>query len=42
MQLAVLVDGVVDVGDQAARFELAQVILEIERRAAGNCWAGFF
>ena len=42
MQLAVLVDGVVDAGDQAARFELAQVILEIERRAAGNRWAGIF
>ena len=42
VQLAVLVDGVVDAGDQAARFELAQVVLEIERRAAGNCLAGFF
>ena len=42
MQLAVLVDGVIDAGDQAARFEPAQMLLEIERRAAGNRWAGFF
>ena len=42
VQLAVLVDGVVDAGDQAARFQSAQVFLEIERRAAGNRLAGFF
>ena len=42
MQLAVFVDGVIDAGDQAARFEPAQVFLEIERRTAGHRSAGFF
>ena len=36
VQFAVFVDGVIDAGDQAARFELAQVLLEIERRTAGH------
>ena len=42
MQFAVLVDGVVDAGDQAARFQSAQMFLEIERRAASIRLAGFF
>ena len=36
VQLAVLVDGVIDAGDEAARFEPAQMFLEIERRTAGH------
>ena len=41
VQLAVFVDGVVDAGDQAARFQPAQMFLKIERRTAGHCRAGF-
>ena len=40
VQLAVFVDGVIDAGDQAARFEPAQMFLEIERRTAGHRLAG--
>ena len=42
VQLAVLVDGAVDAGHQAARFEAAQMFLEIERRTAGDGRTGFF